>query len=214
MVGVLPGGAATTAIVSVRLLAARIIRPGDKTMRIVLVFPVLIAMAGIVAVSFFANPSISEPAIVNELQRITARGPGAVNSEADRTGRLVHLKAHVQMANSIARDVEQQLATKSTGCILAKTVGGAVDKEIAPARAATRNALNGLLTETKDRIRHLTDEDAALGWNGWRGSREEEIDELVVLAHEITTTIADADLAFARLRNDATGLNKVGVTCQ
>jgi hypothetical protein len=213
MVGVLPGGAATTAIVSVRLLADRIIR-SHRMMRTVLVLPVLIAVVGIAAVLLFANPSISEPAIVNELQRITARGPGPVNSEADWTGRLVHLKAYVQTANSIARDVEQQLATKSSGCVLAKTVGGAIDKEIDPARAATRNALNGLLTETKDRIKHLTDEDAALGWNGWRGSREEEIDELVVLAHEITTTIADADLAFARLRNDATGLNKVGVTCQ
>jgi hypothetical protein len=213
MVGVLPGGAATTAIVSVRLLAARIIRPGDKTMRIVLVFPVLIAVVGIAVVSFFANPSISEPAIVNELQRIAARGPGPVNSEADWTGRLDRLKAYVQTANSIARDVEQQLATKSSGCILAKSVGGAVDKEIDPARAATRNALNGLLTETKDRIRHLTAEDAALGWNGWRGSLEEQIDELVVLAHEITTTTANADLAFTRLRNDATALNELGVTC-
>ena len=189
-------------------------------MRIVLVFPLLIAVAGIAAVSFFANPSISEPAIdakvvryISELQGITAEGPGPVNSEADWAGRLDRLKAYVQTANSIARDVEQQLATKSSGCVLAKTVGGAIDKEFAPARAAIRNALNGLLSETKDRIRHLTDEDAALGWNGWRGSREEQIDELVVLAHEITTTIANADLAFTRLRNDATALNKVGVTC-
>lgn len=212
---------ATAAIVLVRFLADRIIRSGDKTLRIVLVFPVLVAVAGIAAVLLFANPSISEPAVdaqvvryVNQLRGIAARGPGPVSSTTDWTGRLDHLKAHVQMANSIARDVEQQLATKSSGCILAKTVGGAIDKEIAPAGAATKNGLDKLLAETKDRIKHLTEEDAALGWTGWRGSREEQIDELVVLAHEITTTTADADLAFNRLRNDTTDLNKVGVTCQ
>lgn len=187
-------------------------------MRTVLVLPVLIAVVGVAAVSFFANPSISEPTIdakvvrhISGLKGIPAEGSGPTDTPMDR---LDHLKAYVQTANSIARDVEQQLATKSSGCILAKSVGGAVDKEIVPARAATRNAFNGLLTETKDRIKHLTDEDAALGWTGWRGSREEQIDELVVLAHEITTTIADADLAFARLRNDATGLNKVCTTCE
>ena len=89
----------------------------------------------------------------------------------------------------IARDLEHQLATKSSGCVFAKAAGDAIDKEIPPAATATKNV-------------------------GWRGIREEEIYELLLLAHDIAITTANSDLAFSRLKVKATALNKVVLTCQ
>jgi hypothetical protein len=51
-------------------------------------------------------------------------------------------------------------------------------------------------------------------WVGWRGSREKEIYELLLLAHDIAITTANADLAFSRLKIKATALNTVALTCQ
>jgi hypothetical protein len=51
-------------------------------------------------------------------------------------------------------------------------------------------------------------------WVGWRGSREPEIQELLLCAHDIATTTANADLAFTRLKIKATALNKVALTRQ
>ena len=114
----------------------------------------------------------------------------------------------------IARDLEHQLATKSSGCVFAKAAGDAIDKEIPPAATATKNALGALLVGTKDRLKSLNEENNALGWVGWRGSREEEIYELLLLAHDIAITTANSDLAFSRLKVKATALNKVVLTCQ
>ena len=114
----------------------------------------------------------------------------------------------------IGRDVEQQLATKSSGCIFAKAAGDAIEKEISPAAAATKNSLAALLSATNDRLSKLTKENTAFSWVGWRGSREQEIQELLLFTHDITTTTANADLAFTRLKIKATALNKVALTCQ
>ena len=114
----------------------------------------------------------------------------------------------------IARDLEHQLATKSSGCVFAKAAGDAIDKEIPPAATATKNALGALLAGTKDRLKSLNEENNALGWVGWRGIREEEIYELLLLAHDIAITTANSDLAFSRLKVKATALNKVVLTCQ
>ena len=65
----------------------------------------------------------------------------------------------------------------------------------------------------EDRIKRLTDENTALGWTGWRGSREEQISELWVLAHAIEATTAEAGLAFYRLIDNTTALDKMSFTC-
>jgi hypothetical protein len=67
---------------------------------------------------------------------------------------------------------------------------------------------------TKYRLKSLNEENNALGWVGWRGSREEEIYELLLLAHDIAITTANSDLAFWRLKVKATALNKAVLTCQ
>ena len=185
-----------------------------------------VTIAGVYFLVEFIPDSPSENAerYAEKLRDIAAEvpvDPGQNSSHRDRlsasswteqaVSRLAILKANVQTTELIARDVEQELATKSSGCILAKTVG--VDKKIAPAKLATRHALDALLAETNDRIRHLTDQDAALGWTGWRGSREEEIDELMLLAHDIETTMADAVLAFYRLENEVSALGRMSFTC-
>jgi hypothetical protein len=74
--------------------------------------------------------------------------------------------------------------------------------------------LGALLAGTKDRLKSLNGENNALGWVAWRGSREEEIYELLLLAHDIAITTANSDLAFSRLKVKATALNKVVITCQ
>jgi hypothetical protein len=192
--------------------------------RIVLVFSLVVGAVGILPVLFLANRIAAEPPVeakvarsVEQLKAIAAQEPMRVDATPDwnpqARARLSDVKESVETAESIARDVERQLATKSSGCIFAKTDGGAVNKAIAPAWTATKNALDTLLSETKDRIKHLTDENTALGWIGWRGSREEQISELWLLAHAIEATTADAYLAFYRLQNNATALSKVSFTC-
>ena len=139
------------------------------------------------------------------------QGPG---QPQDALPRLATVKENIQTAELIARDVEQQMATKSSGCIFAKAAGDAIEKEISPAAAAAKNSLDALLSGTKDRLSNLTKENTAFGWVGWRGSREQEIQELLLFAHDIATTTANADLAFTRLKIKATALNKVALTCQ
>ncbi len=201
-------------------------------------FVLPVAALGIMAVFFVANRGISEPTIetrvaryAKELNAIGAEVPVPMDSApglppggsltAKRSSwteqpnsRLAGLKANIRTADSIARDLEHQLATKSSGCVFAKAAGDAIDKEIPPAATATKNALSALLSGTKDRLKSLNEENNALGWVGWRGSREEEIYELLLLAHNITITTANADLAFSRLKVKATALNKVALTCQ
>jgi hypothetical protein len=173
----------------------------------VLVFFLLVVAVGMPGVLFFASRIAAEPPIetkvahsVEQLKAIAAQEPMRMDATPDwirqALTRLSDEKESVETAESIARDVERQLATKSSGCIFAKTEGGAVNKEITPAWTATKNALDALLSGTKERIKHLTDENTAWGWVGWRGSREEQISELWVLAHAIETTTAEADLAF------------------
>ena len=79
---------------------------------------------------------------------------------------------------------------------------------------AVDDALGALLSGTKDRLKRLNEENNALGWVGWRGSREEKIYELLLLAHNIAIMTASADLAFSRLKIKATALNTVALTCQ
>ncbi|TMJ93764.1 MAG: hypothetical protein E6G74_23830 [Alphaproteobacteria bacterium] len=203
-----------------------------------MVFPLLVAVVGIVVVFLFANRGISEPTVetkvaryAKELRAIGAEVPVPMDSApglppggsltARRSSwteqpnsRLAGLKANIRTADSIARDLEHQLATKSSGCVFAKAAGDAIDKEILPAAAATKNALSALLSGTKDRLKSLNEENNALGWVGWRGSREEEIYELLLLAHDIAITTSNSDLAFSRLKAKATALNKVALTCQ
>jgi hypothetical protein len=52
-----------------------------------------------------------------------------------------------------------------------------------------------------------------VAWIGWRGSREEQISELLVLAHAIEATTAEAGLAFYRLNDNTNALNKMSFTC-
>jgi len=184
------------------------------------VFPLLVAVVGIVAVFLFANRGISEPTVetkvaryAKELNAIGAEMPMPMDSApglppgggltARRSSwteqpnsRLAGLKVNIRTAESIARDLEHQLATKSSGCVFAKAAGDAIDKEIPPAATATKNALGALLYGTKDRLKRLNEENNALGWVGWRGSREEEIYELLLLAHNITITTANPNFDY------------------
>jgi hypothetical protein len=92
--------------------------------------------------------------------------------------------------------------------------GDKIENEIPLAAASIKTALGSMLSGTRDRYENLANENTALGWVGWRGSREQEIQELVLFAHEISTTAANADLALARLQLKATALNKVAPTCE
>jgi hypothetical protein len=192
--------------------------------RIVLGVPLVVAATGIVGVFCFTHRGISEPTAetriaryVQELQAIAVEVPLQIDPAPNWTQQaqvsLASVKANIQTTESIARDVEQQLATKSSGCIFAKAAGDAIAKGITPARAATQNALDALLSETNDRIKHLTDEDKALGWTGWKGSREEQIFKLALLAHDVETTVAVADLALTRLQDNGTALNRMTAAC-
>jgi hypothetical protein len=111
-------------------------------------------------------------------------------------------------------DLERQLAAKSSGCIFTRRAGDKIDKEIPLAATATRNALMALLAGTKARLTSLNDENKALGWIGWRGSREQVISELVLLSHEVETTAANSYLVFARLKNATGGLHTESATCR
>jgi hypothetical protein len=128
----------------------------------------------------------------------------------DALPRLATVKEDIQTADSMARNVEQQLATRSSGCIFAKAAGDAIGKEIS---SAAKNSLDALLNGTKDRLSNLTKENTTPGSVRWRGSREGEIHELLFFVHDIATTTANADLAFTRFRINATALSKVALTC-
>jgi hypothetical protein len=127
---------------------------------------------------------------------------------------LIRLKGNVDKAASIAGDLERQLAAKSSGCAFAKQAADKIDQEIPAAATATENSLKALLAETKTRLTSLTSENKALGWIGWRGSREEAISEMSLLGHDVTTTAANADLAFTRLRNATTALDRSNASCR
>ena len=127
--------------------------------------------------------------------------------------RLALVKAKIEMVETIARSIEQALATKSAGCEFAQSAGNAIEKEIAAAVDATNNVLDRLFIEAEQRYDALTKENEVFGWVGWRGSREQEIQELILLGHEISITSHSTDLAFDRLRINASALSKVATTC-
>jgi len=194
------------------------------TVRVAAAFILVFVAAAIVGLAVLVNASTEPPVetvvagYADALKAIGAgvrlpinQGPGQPH---DALPRLATVKENIQKAELIARDVEQQMATKSSGCIFAKAAGDAIEKEISPAAAATKNSLAALLSATSDRLSKLTKENTAFGWVGWRGSREQEIQELLLFAHAIATTTANADLAFTRLKIKATALNKVALTCQ
>jgi hypothetical protein len=71
--------------------------------------------------------------------------------------------------------IEQAIKSSGVGCTFAKQAADKIDEEIPPAATATENSLKALLAGTKARLAILNDENKALGWTRWRGSREEEI---------------------------------------
>ena len=185
----------------------------------------MVSVVGLAAVSVFTSPGTSEPTVETKVGYIVRdlKAMQALEPLQDDPGQgwpqqaqvsLTRLKGNVEKAASIASDLERQLAAKSSGCIFAKKAADKIDQEIPPAATATRNALMVLLAGTKARLTSLNDENNALGWIGWRGSREEAISELVLLSHEVETTAADSDLAFARTKNAADGLGKASATCR
>jgi hypothetical protein len=193
------------------------------TVRVAAAYALLVVAGVIVAVFFRASGSTERPVetvvarYADALQAIGAgvrvpinQGPG---QPQDALPRLATVKENIQTAELIARDVEQQLATKSSVCIFAKAAGDPIEKEISSAAATTKNSLAALLSATNDRLSTLTKENTAFGWDGWRGSREEEINELLLFAHDIATTTANANLAFTRLRMNTTALSKEALTC-
>ena len=96
---------------------------------------------------------------------------------------------------------------------IAQAAGDAIEKDIPAAVEATNNVLDGLFVEAEQRYHDLTREDEVWGWVGWRGSREQQIQELILLGHEISITSHNTDLAFDRLRTNASALSKVATTC-
>src|SRR6266478_5183762 len=102
------------------------------------------AAIGIMAVFFFANRGISEPTVetkvaryAKELNAIGAEVPtpiypapglppgGSLTAKRSSwteqpNSRLAGLKADIRTVEAIARDLEHQLATKSSGCDFAK----------------------------------------------------------------------------------------------
>jgi hypothetical protein len=194
-------------------------------LRIVVAVPLMVSVVGLLVVFVFTSRGSSEPTIETELGYIVRdlKAIQALERLQDDPGRdwpryaqvsLTRLKGNVDKAASIASDLERQLAAKSSGCIFAKEARDKIDKESPLAATATRNALMVLLAETKARLRGLNDENNTLGWVGWRGSREEEISELSLLGHDVTTTRTNADLAFARLKNAMTALDKSSASCR
>ena len=80
--------------------------------------------------------------------------------------RLARVKAKIEMVETIARSIEQALATKSAGCEFAQAAGDAIEKEIPAAVEATNNVLDRLFVEAEQRYDALTKENEALGWTG------------------------------------------------
>ena len=193
--------------------------------RKVLVLPLVVAAVGILSVFALANRGITEPTVestvaryANELRAIGTEVPVPANAAPNWTqlalGRLASVKASIKAAESIARDLEHGLAARSSGCSFAKAAGDAISKELVPARAEMTKALDSLLLGTNDRLKSRNTENSAHGWVGWRGSREEEISGLVLLAHEIEMARTSADLAFTRLKNEAVVLSRLSVSCE
>src|SRR5437016_2648175 len=107
-------------------------------------FVLPMALLSIMAVFLVANRGISEPTIetkvaryAKELRAIGAEVPmpidpapglplgGSLTARLSSwteqpNSRLAGLKANIRTAASIARDLEHQLATKSSGCVFAK----------------------------------------------------------------------------------------------
>jgi hypothetical protein len=194
-------------------------------LRSVVVVPLMVSVVGLLAVSVFTSRGTSEPTIETKVGYIVRdlKAIQALEPLQDASGRdwpqqaqvnLTRLKGHVEKAASIAGDLEPQLAAKSSGCIFVKHAVDKIDTEIPLAATATENALTVLLAGTKARQTSLKDENNALGWTGWRGSREEAISELTLLGHDVAITTANADLAFARLKNATGGLDKASAICQ
>jgi hypothetical protein len=185
----------------------------------------MVTVVGLLAVSGITSRFTSEPTvetrigyIVGDLKAMQGmetlqNDPGRDWPQQAQTN-LTGLKANVEKAAAIAGDLERQLATKSSGCTFAQQAAEKIDNEIPLAATTIENSLKALLAETKARLTSLNDENKSLGWTGWRGSREEAISELAVLGHAVTTTVANADLAFARLKNATTALGKASAACR
>jgi hypothetical protein len=179
----------------------------------------MMSAVGLLAVSGITSRFTSEPTVetkvgyvVRDLKAIQATEPLQDDSGRDWPQQaqvnLTRLNGNIEKAASIASNLERQLAIKSSGCIFAKQAADKINGEIPLAAEATENALMALLSGTKARLTSLNDENKSLGWTGWRGSREEAISELALLSHDIATTIADANLGFARLKNATGGLDR------
>jgi hypothetical protein len=184
----------------------------------------MVSVVGLLAISVITIRGTSEPTVETKVGYIVRdlKAMQAMEPLQDDPGRgwpqqaevnLSRLKANIEKAASIASDLESQLAAKSSGCTFAKQATGNIDQEIPLAATAIENGLKALLAGTKARLTSLNAENNALGWTGWRGDREEAISELALLGHDVSTTIANADLAFARLRNATGGLDKASATC-
>jgi hypothetical protein len=183
------------------------------------------AVVGILAVIAFVNRGIPDPTVESAVSRygeklraiatdVPAPADPAPNWIERAGDRLATVKANVEMADAIARNLEHLLATRSSGCTLANAAGDTIGKELGPATIVTQNALGALLLGAHERLKILDADNTALGWLGWRGSREEEISGLALLVHEIEMASANADLAFTRLKNEAAALSRMRVTCE
>ena len=188
--------------------------------RMVLVVPLVLAAGGMLGVFWSTHRVVSEPTFettisryADELRAIGSKTTSETPSRKEAPARLAEVKADIERVEKIARDIEQQLATKTLGCAFAKAAGDNIESEFLGAATQIDDALDRLFSETKQRHASLTEQNTALGWVGWRGSRETEIQELVLFAHAIVTATADADLALARLQLKASVLNKLASTC-
>jgi len=165
-----------------------------------------------------SNPSTKDVVAryAEELKAIGTEVPAGEKASLPRepASRLAWVRSSVEIVETIARGIEQALATKSAGCEFAEAAGDAIEKAIPAAVATTNNVLDRLFVEADQRYSSLTKENEALGWVGWRGSREQEIQELVLFAHDITITSHNTDLAFDRLQANASALNKLASTCK
>lgn len=153
-----------------------------------------------------------------ELQEIATSVPIPALSGADVAQvvpqRLSAIKTQVTAVEKIARAAQRDLSAQASGCRFAKAAGSELLTEIEPARTAVKRNLDALRATVGKRMDRVTTENRALGWSGWRGSRQVEISRLIVIVHDVSMTAARADLAFARLRSTLAPLSKVAATCQ
>jgi hypothetical protein len=143
---------------------------------------------------------------------IPAGGGEDVAQTVPRT--LTAIKSQVATVEGIAGMAQRDLSAQASGCRFAKAAGSKMPTEIGPARAAIKRNLDALASAVGERLHRVTAENTALGWVGWRGSRQVEIYRLAVIAHDISMTAARADLAFARLKTTFAPLNRVAATCR